>query len=98
MTDKIPPVHPGEVLLEDYLAPLEISQHQLAQAMRVPANRIGEIVKGKRGITAETALRLARAIGTSPDFWLSLQMVYDLRMAQENLAERIEQEVIPLAV
>jgi addiction module HigA family antidote len=98
MTDKIPPVHPGEVLLEDYLTPRGLSQNQLAQSMRVPPNRISEIIQGKRGITAETALRLARAIGTSPDFWLNLQMQYDLRVAEENLAGVLEREVIPIAV
>jgi len=98
MTEMIPPVHPGEVLLEDYLIPMEISQNQLAQAMRVPPNRINEIVHGKRTITAETALRLARAIGTSPDFWLNLQTIYDLRVAKETYADIVEREVIPIAI
>jgi addiction module HigA family antidote len=98
MTDKIPPVHPGEVLHEDYLVPKGISQNQLALSMRVPSNRISEIVQGKRAITAETALRLARAIGTSPDFWLNLQMQYDLRIAEESLADVLEREVIPITV
>ena len=98
MTEKIPPVHPGEVLLEDYLKPLGISQNQLAQSMRVPPNRINEIVKGKRAVTAETALRLARAIGTSPDFWLNLQMFYDLRVAKDNFSDAVSREVIPIAV
>jgi addiction module HigA family antidote len=98
MTDKIPPVHPGEVLQEDYLIPMGISQNQLALSMRVPPNRISEIIQGKRAITAETALRLARAIGTSPDFWLNLQMQYDLRVAEESLAGVLEREVIPIAV
>lgn len=98
MADKIPPVHPGEVLYEDYLIPKGISQNQLALSMRVTPNRISEIVQGKRAITAETALRLARAIGTSPDFWLNLQMQYDLRIAQDNLADVLDREVIPIAV
>ena len=98
MADKIPPVHPGEVLHEDYLIPKGISQNQLALSMRVPPNRISEIIQGKRAITAETALRLARAIGTSPDFWLNLQMYYDLRIAEESLAGVLEREVIPIAV
>jgi addiction module HigA family antidote len=98
MADKIPPVHPGEVLHEDYLIPMGISQNQLALSMRVPPNRINEIIRGKRAITAETALRLARAIGTSPDFWLNLQMHYDLRIAEESLADVLEREVIPIAV
>jgi addiction module HigA family antidote len=98
MNDKIPPVHPGEVLQEDYLIPKGISQNQLALSMRVPPNRISEIVQGKRAVTAETALRLARAIGTSPDFWLNLQMQYDLRIAQDSLADVLDREVIPIAV
>jgi addiction module HigA family antidote len=98
MADKIPPVHPGEVLHEDYLIPMGISQNQLALSMRVPPNRISEIIQGKRAITAETALRLARAIGTSPDFWLNLQMYYDLRIAEESLAGVLEREVIPIDV
>jgi addiction module HigA family antidote len=98
MTDKIPPVHPGEVLYEDYLIPKGISQNRLAMSMRVPPNRINEIVQGKRAITAETALRLARAIGTSPDFWLNLQMQYDLRVAEDNLAGVLDREIIPISV
>ena len=98
MTDKIPPVHPGEVLHEDYLIPMGISQNRLALSMRVPPNRISEIIQCKRAITAKTALRLARAIGTSPDFWLNLQMYYDLRIAEESLAGVLEREVIPIAV
>jgi len=98
MTDKIPPVHPGEVLQEDYLSPKGISQNQLALSMRVPSNRISEIIQGKRAVTAETALRLARAIGTSPDFWLNLQMQYDLRIAEESLAGVLDREVIPIGV
>lgn len=96
MAKKIPPVHPGEVLLEDYLIPSGVSQHQLSLAMRVPANRINEIVKGKRAITAETALRLGRAIGTTPEFWLNLQAQYDLRMARDTFAVQVYQEVVPL--
>ncbi len=98
MTEKIPPVHPGEILLEDYLKPMGISQHQLAMSMRVPPNRINGIVQGKRAITAETALRLSRAIGTSPDFWLNLQTSFDLRLAEERLAEILEKEIIPIVV
>ncbi len=98
MADKIPPVHPGEVLHEDYLIPMGISQNQLALSMRVSPNRISEIIHGKRAITAETALRLAHAIGTSPEFWLNLQMQFDLRIAEERLAGVLEREVIPIAV
>ncbi|MBN2146671.1 MAG: HigA family addiction module antidote protein [Anaerolineales bacterium] len=96
MVEKIPPVHPGEVLLEDYLIPMGVSQHQLALSMRVPPNRINAIIQGKRAITAETALRLARAIGTSPDFWLNLQVAYDLRLAKEHLGDAVAKEVIPI--
>jgi len=98
MTEKIPPVHPGEVLLEDYLKPMGVSQHQLAMSMRVPPNRINGIVQGKRAITAETALRLSRAIGTSPDFWLNLQTAFDLRLAEERLDGILEKEIIPIVV
>ena len=94
--DKIPPVHPGEVLLEDYLKPMGVSQNQLAIRMRVPSGRITEIVQGKRGITAETALRLAKAIGTTPGFWMNLQARYDLRVAEDNLGETIDKEVNPI--
>lgn len=83
VADKIPPVHPGEVLYEDWLIPLGMSQSQLAKSMRVHRARIHEIVRGKRAITAETAMRLARAVGTSPEFWLRLQRMYDLRRVEE---------------
>ena len=95
-TNKIPPVHPGEILLEDYLKPMGISQNQLAINMRVPSGRITEIVQGKRSITAETALRLAKAIGTTPGFWMNLQTRYDLRVAEDRLGETLEKEVIPM--
>jgi addiction module HigA family antidote len=94
--NKIPPVHPGEVLMEDYLKPMGISQNQLAMSMRVPSGRITEIVQGKRGITAETALRLARAIGTTPGFWMNLQARYDLRVAEDKLGDVLEKEVVPI--
>lgn len=95
--EKLAPVHPGEVLLEEYLKPMSLSQNQLALATRVPARRINEIVQGKRRITADTALRLARFFGVSPQFWLGLQMDYDLDVAQDSVGERIEREVIALA-
>lgn len=95
-TNKIPAVHPGEVLLEDYLKPVGISQSQLAMSMRVPSGRISEIVQGKRSITAETALRLARAIGTTPGFWMNLQAKYDLRVTEAALGDKLEREVIPI--
>jgi addiction module HigA family antidote len=96
MTRDIPPIHPGEILLEEFLKPLGISQNALARALRVPPDRINAIVQGKRSITADTALRLARALGTTPQFWLNLQAHYDLAVAQERLEEQIAREVLPL--
>lgn len=91
--DKLAPIHPGEVLREEFLKPLGLSQNQLALAMRVPARRINEIVHGKRRITSDTALRLARYFAMSPQFWLGLQMDYDLDVAEENTGTQIEREV-----
>lgn len=96
MTREIPPIHPGEILLEEFLKPLGISQNALARALRVPPDRINAIVQGKRSITADTALRLARAFGTTPQFWLNLQARYDLDVAQDRLEDQIEREVLPL--
>jgi antitoxin HigA-1 len=96
--ERIPVPHPGEILLIDYLEPMGISQNRLARSMRVPANRIHAIVHGERAITAETALRLGQALGTSADLWLGLQMEYDLRVAEREFAEAIEREVLPLNV
>ena len=92
---KIPPLHPGEVLYEDFIVPTGISIHRIAMDLRVPANRIAEIVKGERAISADTALRLARYLGTSPEFWLDLQSDYDLEKAKDELAARIAREVHP---
>jgi len=92
------PLHPGEVLMEEYLKPLGVSQNKLALHMRVPAQRISEIIKGKRAITADTAVRLAKVIGTTPEFWLSLQMDYDLQMTMRSEGERINQEVEAILV
>lgn len=92
--EKLAPVHPGEVLLEEFLKPMELSQNRLALDIRVPARRINEIVHGKRRITADTALRLARYFGMSPQFWLGLQMDYDLDMASDQLSDRLEKEVM----
>jgi addiction module HigA family antidote len=91
--DRIPPVHPGEVLLEEFLKPMGISQNRLALDMRVPPRRINEIVLGKRRITADTALRLGRYFGMSAQFWLGLQMDYDLDMEEDRLGARLMQEV-----
>jgi len=96
MLQKIKPVHPGMVLLEDYLKPLGISQNEMARAMRVPVNRISEICRGTRSITADTAIRLSKAIGTTPEFWMNFQVRYDLDMAQDKSEAKIAQEVIPI--
>ncbi len=93
MKKELHPVHPGEVLLEEFLKPMGISQNRLALNISVPARRINEIVLGKRGVTADTALRLARFFGTSAEFWLSLQAQYDLDVTAEELGKRLEQEV-----
>jgi addiction module HigA family antidote len=88
--------HPGEMLAEEFLKPLGISQNQLALDLRVPANRIGQIVRGSRGITPETALRLARYFGNSPEFWLNLQQMYDLSRARVESGGKIEEQVRPM--
>ena len=93
VSEKLPPIHPGEILLEEFLKPMGLSQNRLALAIRVPARRINEIVHGKRRVTADTALRLARYFDMSPQFWLGLQMDYDLDVAEDELAARIEREV-----
>jgi len=90
---KIPPIHPGEILLEEYLIPLGLSQYRLAKDISVPARRVNEIVHGKRAITADTALRFARFFGTSDRFWLNLQTRYDLEVEKERLKGRLEREV-----
>lgn len=92
-SDKLKPIHPGEVLLEEFLQPMNLSQNKLALAIRVPARRINEIVQGKRRITADTALRLARYFNMSPRFWLGLQMDYDLDLAEDEIGEKLQQEV-----
>ena len=91
------PVHPGEVLLEEFLEPMEISQYRLAKDVSVPPRRINEIVHGKRSVTADTALRLARYFGTSDRFWLNLQTSYDLDVERDKLGSRLEEEVLPRA-
>ncbi|MGI8573827.1 MAG: HigA family addiction module antitoxin [Egibacteraceae bacterium] len=92
-TDLLPPVHPGEVLLEEFLGPMELSQYRLAKDIGVPPRRINEIVHGKRSVTADTALRLARYFETSARFWLSLQAQYDLDVQSDLLGDRLEREV-----
>ena len=90
---RFPPVHPGEILLEEFLKPLGLSQYRLAKGLSVPARRINEIVLGVRSITADTALRLARFFGTSERFWLNLQATYDLEVERDRLQDRLVQEV-----
>jgi addiction module HigA family antidote len=90
---KISPVHPGEILLIEFLDPLGVSQYRLAKELSVPARRINEIVLGKRAISADTALRLARYFGTSDQFWLNLQTRYDLETERDRLGSRLEIEV-----
>ena len=92
----LPPVHPGEILLEDFLTPMGITRYRLAKSIGVPQRRVDEICAGKRAITADTALRLARYFGTDAQSWMNLQASYDLEVAQMALAERIEREVKPL--
>jgi addiction module HigA family antidote len=92
---KLNPVHPGEILLKEFIEPMGLSQNRLALALGVPARRINEIVLGKRGITADTALRLARYFKMSPQFWLGLQMDYELDVAEDMLEGRLEKEVTP---
>jgi addiction module HigA family antidote len=90
---KLHPVHPGEVLLEEFLKPMELSQHRLALNIGVPARRINEIVLGKRRITADTALRLAKFFRTSAEFWIGLQSQYDLDVTADELSDRLKREV-----
>jgi len=93
---KLEPIHPGEILTEEFLGPLEISQYRLAKDISVPARRINEIVQGKRGISADTALRLATYFGTSERFWINLQSHYDLEVQKDKLGPRLEKEVTAL--
>lgn len=93
---KLLPVHPGEILLEEFLNPMDISQYQLAKAINVPPRRINEIVHGKRAITPDTGLRLSLYFGLSERFWLNLQMQYDLAKTKDKLQEKLDKEVIPL--
>ncbi|MCB8938994.1 MAG: HigA family addiction module antidote protein [Ardenticatenaceae bacterium] len=93
--NRIPPVHPGEILLEDFLEPLGISQYRLAKEMNVYPRKINEIVHGKRSITADTALRLSRFFGTTAELWMNLQALYDLEKARDMLEEQVVEEVTP---
>jgi antitoxin HigA-1 len=93
---KLDPIHPGEVLFEDFLQPLGLSQYRLAQDISVPPRRINEIVHGKRSVSADTALRLGRYFGTSEQFWLNLQSHYDLEIERDRLGDRLKKEVAVL--
>ncbi|ABK45387.1 plasmid maintenance system antidote protein, XRE family [Magnetococcus marinus MC-1] len=89
--------HPGEILKEEFLVPMGMSANALSIALRVPATRISEIIRGRRGISAETALRLARYFGTTPQFWMNLQQAYDLSLAETSVGESISNEIAPHA-
>lgn len=91
----LPPIHPGEILSEDLMKPLGLSQHKLAEELGVDPGRISQIVAGRRGITADTALRLARYFGTTPEFWMNLQARYYLEVAKDKMAAEIEKRIQP---
>jgi antitoxin HigA-1 len=93
--NRMRPIHPGEISREEFLVPPGMSAHALSQAIHVSAIRVNDIVRGKRGVTADTALRRARYFGNSPEFWLNLQAAYDLRAAERDAAARIEREISP---
>ena len=95
--NKMRAIHPGEILREEFMLPLNLSAHALAIALRVAAPRVNDIVREKRGITPDTALRLARYFNSTPQFWLNLQVSYDLKTAQAAFGKAIEREVLPLA-
>ena len=97
MTERFPPIHPGEVLFEEFLKPMAISQYRLAKSIRVSPRRINEIVQGKRAVSADTALRLGRFFGTTARFWLNLQSHHDLEIATDALGDRLIREVTPHA-
>jgi addiction module HigA family antidote len=90
---RLAPVHPGEILLHEFLEPLDLTQYRVAKSLKVPARRINEIVHGTRAISADTALRLARFFGTSDRFWLNLQAAYDLDVERDRLGDRIKRDV-----
>ncbi|HUO03551.1 MAG TPA: HigA family addiction module antitoxin [Candidatus Binataceae bacterium] len=92
---EIKPIHPGEILVEEFLKPLGMTMHELALKLRVPANRIGQIAEGARNISPDTALRLGRYFGTGPEFWINLQARHDLERAKMEFAAAIEREVLP---
>lgn len=97
-SEKINPVHPGEILMEEFLKPMNLSVYALAKQINIPRSRANDIARGKRTITVDTALRLSRFFGTSAEFWLNLQSAYDLEQGKIMLASKIEQEIEPYAV
>lgn len=96
MATKLPPIHPGEILLEEFLRPMGISQYRLAKSLSVPPRRINEVVHGNRAVTADTALRLSRFFGTSERFWMNLQTRYELEREKDRLGDRLKDEVVEL--
>ncbi len=96
--DKMPPVHPGEILLEEFMKPMGLTQYRLAKAMHVYPRKINEILQGKRSVTADTALRLSRFFGTTAEVWMNLQAHYDLELARDEVEQQVEREVIPYTV
>src|SRR5580658_8569194 len=97
MTKKLKPVHPGEILREEFMVPLGLSMNRVAMDLRVPVTRIADIVNEKRAITADTALRFARYFNNSPTFWMNLQTRYDLEVAEDEIADKVERDVRPLS-
>ena len=95
MSKTLPPIHPGEIIKEEILRPLDMSVRQLAKALAIDAARLNEIVRGRRGVTADTALRLSRFLGTSAEMWMNLQASYELRLARQAAQKQIEREVKP---
>ena len=93
--DRLPPIHPGEILREEFLSPLGMSANELAMALRVPATRINDIVNEKRGITADTGLRLSRYFGTTPKFWTNMQASWELEVAEDQLGNAVRRDVLP---
>jgi len=93
--NRLPPIHPGEILREEFLSPLGMSANELALALRVPATRINDIVKERRGITADTALRLSRYFGTTPKFWMNMQASWELEVAEDQLGNSVRRDVLP---
>jgi len=93
--NRLPPIHPGEILREEFLSPLGMSANELALALRVPATRINDIVNERRGITADTALRLSRYFGTTPKFWMNMQASWELEVAEDQLGYSVRREVLP---